>query len=168
VALAETGPELRLVPSCLSVRRFLASPWPEQAPPADAAATAGALAAEARLAEREVRSYEAEHANSLWHWDFHHGSRKVLTPRGESKTPLLFGLFDDRSRLACHPQWHLAETFQNVAHDLSQALRKRGLSRTTMSDNGAMMCAAELGEGLARLEIPHQTTLPYWLHRNAK
>jgi hypothetical protein len=46
---------------------------------------------EARLAEREVRSYEAEYVNSLWHWDFHHASRKVLTPRGEWQTPLLLG-----------------------------------------------------------------------------
>jgi transposase InsO family protein len=30
-----------------------------------------------------------------------------------------------------------------------------------MSDNGAAMTAAEISEGLARLGILHQTTLPY-------
>jgi hypothetical protein len=51
--------------------------------------------AEARIAEREVRGYEAEYVNALWHWDCHHGSRKVLTRRGEwvpsaiSRTPLV-------------------------------------------------------------------------------
>jgi hypothetical protein len=29
-----------------------------------------------------------------------HGSRKVLTQRGEWMTPILFGALDDRSRLA--------------------------------------------------------------------
>jgi len=36
--------------------------------------TAGAERAEARLFDREVRSYEAEYVNGLWHWDCHHGS----------------------------------------------------------------------------------------------
>jgi len=36
-----------------------------------------------RRERREVRSYEAEYAGSLWHLDFHHGSLKVLTPRGQ-------------------------------------------------------------------------------------
>jgi hypothetical protein len=44
----------------------------------------------------------------LWHWDCHHGSKKVLTGRGEWVTPLLFGVLDDRSRLACHLQWYRA------------------------------------------------------------
>ena len=64
--------------------------------------TAGALAAEAKLAEREIRGYEAEHVGSLVHWDCHVGSRKVLTPGGEWRTPVLFGVLDDRSRVACH------------------------------------------------------------------
>jgi len=64
--------------------------------------TSGAERAEARLADREIRSYESEYVNGLWHWDCHHGSRKVLTARGEWATPILFGVIDDRSRLACH------------------------------------------------------------------
>ena len=70
--------------------------------------TDGALAAATRLEEREVRSYEAEYINGLWHWDCHIGSQKVLTPRGEWQTPILFGVLDDRSRLACHLQWYLS------------------------------------------------------------
>jgi hypothetical protein len=31
----------------------------------------------------------------LWHLDFHHGSRKVLTAAGTWLTPLLFGVIDD-------------------------------------------------------------------------
>ena len=44
----------------------------------------------------------------------HHGSRKVLTARGEWVTPILFGVLDDRSRLACHLQWYLSETAEVV------------------------------------------------------
>jgi putative transposase len=128
----------------------------------------GVLAAEARLEQREVRSYESEYVNSLWHWDCHHGSRKVLTARGEWLTPILFGVIDDRSRLACHLQWYLAENAENIAHGLSQAMQKRGLPRAAMSDNGGAMTAAEISEGLVRLGILHQTTLPYSPHVNGK
>ena len=50
---------------------------------------------------------------------------------------------------------------ENIAHGLSQAMQKRGLPRAAMSDNGAAMTATEITEGLARLGILHQTTLPY-------
>ena len=168
VALARTRPELAPVPSYATVRRFLGAHGLEKRRPLTSRQTAGALVAEARLADREVRSYEAEYVGGLWHWDFHHGSRKVLTPRGEWRTPLLLGILDDRSRLACHLQWYLAETAENVAHGLSQAIQKRGLPRAAMSDNGAAMTATEITEGLARLGVLHQTTLPYSPYQNAK
>jgi putative transposase len=156
------------VPSYSTVLRFLAARGLDKRRANTARRTDGALAAAARLAEREVRRYEAEYVNGLWHWDFHHGSRKVLTPRGEWRTPMLLGILDDRSRLACHLQWYLAETAENVAHGLSQALQKRGLPRAAMSDNGAAMTAAEITGGLARLGVLHQTTLPYSPYQNAK
>ena len=68
--------------------------------------------------------------NGLWHWDAHGGSRKVLTARGELEQPILFGVLDDRSRLACHLQWYMAEDSENVAHGLSQAFQKRKLPRS--------------------------------------
>ena len=142
------------MPSYSTIRRFLEAHGLEKRRPLTSRLTAGALLAEARLEQREVRSYEAEYVGGLWHWDFHHGSRKVLTPRGEWRTPFLLGILDDRSRLACHLQWYLAETAQNVAHGLSQAIQKRGLPRAAMSDNGAAMTAAEIAEGLARLGDP--------------
>jgi putative transposase len=42
---------------------------------------------------------------------------------------VLFGVLDDRSRLACHLQWYLSESAENIAHGLSQAFLKRGLPR---------------------------------------
>ena len=92
----------------------------------------------------------------------------MLTARGEWVTPILFGVLDDRSRLACHLQWYLAETAEIIAHGLSQAFQKRGLPRSGLSDNGAAMTAAEITQGLTRLGILHQTTLPYSPYQNAK
>ncbi|MDB5398504.1 MAG: integrase family protein [Rhodopila sp.] len=51
-------------------------------------------------------------------------------------------------------------------YGLSQAMQKRGLPRAAMSDNGAAMTATEITEGLARLSILHQTTLPYSPYQN--
>jgi putative transposase len=168
VALAETRSELRPVPSYATVRRFLAAHGLTKHRPMTTRQTDGALAAAARLEAREVRSYESEYVNGTWHWDCHHGSRKVLTQRGEWRTPILFGVLDDRSRLACHLQWYLSESAENIAHGLSQAMQKRGVPRAAMSDNGAAMTATEITEGLARLGIIHQTTLPYSPYQNGK
>ena len=169
LTLAEGQPELRPVPSYWTVRRFLqARGLRRQRRPGGARRTAGAQRAEERLAAREVRSYEAEYVGGLWHWDYHYGSRQVVTARGEWATPLLFGVLDDRSRLACHLQWYLAENAENTAHALGQAIQKRGLPRAGMSDNGGPMTAAEIVEGLARLGIVHETTLPYSPYQNGK
>jgi putative transposase len=168
VALAETRPDLRPLPSYPTLRRFMKANGLDKRRRLTPRHSDGAERAEARLADREIRSYEAEYVNGLWHWDCHHGSRKVLTQRGEWVTPILFGVLDDRSRLACHLQWYLAETAEVIAHGLSQAFQKRGLPRSALSDNGAAMTAAEIGQGLARLGVLHQTTLPYSPYQNAK
>jgi len=168
-ALAETRTELRPIPSYSTIQRFFRAQGLRKRRRRWARETDGTERAEARLAAREMRSYEAEYIGSLWHWDCHVGSRKVLTARGEWITPILFGVLDDRSRLACHLQWYLgAECAQNIVHGLSQAFMRRGLPRAAMSDNGVAMCAAEVTEGLARLGILHETTLPYVPAQNGK
>ena len=141
LALAERRPELAPVPSYSTLRRFLKAYGLDKRRPLTARRTDGAERAEARLNDREVRSYEAEHVNSLWHRDCHHGSKKVLTPRGEWPTPILFGVLDDRSRLACHLQWYLAENAENIAHGLSQAFQKRGLPRAALLPLGEATCS---------------------------
>jgi transposase InsO family protein len=130
--------------------------------------TDGAIAAANRREQREVRSYEVDHVAALWHLDFHHGSRKVLTPDGQWHKPLLLCIMDDHSRLVCHLQWFLDETTASLVHGVSQAIMKRGLPRAIMSDHGAAMIADEFVEGLASLGILHQTTLPYSPYQNGK
>ena len=168
VALAEARSEVGPVPSYSTVRRFLKANGLFKRRRLTSRRTEGAERAEARLEDREVRSYEAEYVNGLWHWDCHHGSKKVVTPRGDLVTPMLFGVLDDRSRLACHLQWYLHENAENTAHGLSQAIQKRGLPRSAMSDNGKAMTAQEIDEGLTRLGITHETTLPYSPYQNGK
>lgn len=155
------------VSSYPTIRRYLkAKGMFRQAQPKRA--TAAALAARDRLERLEVRSFEVDHVGALWHLDFHHGSRKVLTRLGQWVTPMILCVIDDRSRLVCHLQWYLDETAQSLIHALCQAFMKRGLPRALMTDNGAAMLAEETTTGLAALGIVHQTTLPYSPYQNAK
>jgi putative transposase len=167
-ALAESQPELRPLPCYDTLRRFLKTNGLAKQRRITSRRTAGAERAEARFLDREVRSYEVSHVGGLVHFDAHFGSKKVLTPRGELVRPVLFAVVDDRSRVVCHLQWYLSETAEIVAHGLSQAFQKRGLPRAGLSDNGAAMTAAEIKEGLARLGVLHETTLPYTPAANGK
>ncbi len=168
-ALAEQRPELGCVPSYSTIRRFLKAQGLFKRRRLSARRTAGVERAEARLMQREVRSYEAEQVGGLWHFDAHHCSLKVMTPRGGWVQPVLFGVIDDRSRLLCHLQWYLdAENMRDIAHGLMQALLRRGLPRAVLSDNGSAMCAAEITEAFARLGIVHDTTLSASPYQNGK
>jgi hypothetical protein len=104
----------------------------------------------------------------LWHLDFHQARLKVLDAQGRWYTPLACAVLDDRSRVCCHLQWYGGETAQNLVHALTQAMLKRGLPRALMTDNGAAMLAEETREGLARLGVTHETTLPYSAYQNGK
>ncbi len=117
---------------------------------------------------REVRSYEAEYVNGLWHLDFHHGSLQVLTPRAEWVVPKLLAVLDDRSRLSPHAQWYLSETAEDLTHGFQQGCMKRDLPRSLMSDGGSAMKASETRQGLFRLGIHHAMTLPYSPYQNGK
>src|SRR6202158_3679759 len=99
VALAPTRADLQPLPCYDTLRRFMKANGLDKRRRVTSRQTAGADRAEARLFDREVRSYEAAYVNGLWHWDCHHGSRKVLTVRGEWQTPILLGVPDDRSGL---------------------------------------------------------------------
>lgn len=168
--LVAEQPELGPLPSYPSLRRYMvAHGWPRHRPRTSGGSPlAGSQAMTAELTAREVRSYEATHVGGLWHLDFHHGSRKILSPQGEWFRPLLLAILDDHSRLVCHAQWYRDETAGSLVHGLVQAFLKRGLPRAALMDNGGAMIAAETVEGLARLGILHQTTLPRSPYQNGK
>ncbi len=118
--------------------------------------------------EYETRSFESLYVGGLWHLDFHHGSQKVLAKNGQWCTPIALGIFDDRSRIACHVQWYFQETAENLVHGIEQAFQKWGLPRLQMTDNGSAMISAEFVRGLSNLGIVHDTTLPYCPYQNGK
>jgi len=167
LALREEEPALGMVPSYATVRRFMkAQGWARKRRPKRN--TPGAQQAAERLERCEVRSFEAEYADALWHLDFHHGSIPVLTPSGQWVKPLVLGVLDDHSRRICHLQWYLGETAEELVHGLCQAFQKVALPRALMTDNGAAMQAEEFVAGLYTLGILHEPTLPYSPYQNAK
>ncbi len=168
VVVIKNSAELGSVPSYSTIHRYMKANGLCKVRRVKKRDTAGAQLAQERLETREIRSFEVDHVNALWHLDFHHGSRKILEKNGKWYKPYLLAIIDDRSRLVCHAQWTLDETTESLVHGFKQALQKRGLPRALMSDNGAAMTSAEFTQGLERLGILHQTTLPYSPYQNAK
>ena len=164
-ALVEEKPDLGDAPSYSTVRRRMKERgWLKKRQ----AKTRGQQQAAVRLEQREVRSYEAAYVHGLWHLDFHTGSRRVVDAHGNYFSPKALCVLDDCSRLCCHIQWYLDETAESLIHGLSQAFGKRGLPRSLMTDNGSAMLARETVNGLGRLGIEHETTLPYSAYQNGK
>ncbi|WP_153305906.1 DDE-type integrase/transposase/recombinase, partial [Desulfogranum mediterraneum] len=164
-ALVEEQPELGAAPSYSTVRRRMkARGWSKKRRPK----TPGQHKAAERLEHREVRSYESPYVHSLWHLDFHAGSRRIVDEAGGYHTPKALCVLDDSSRLCCHIQWYLDETADSLIHGLTQAFHKRGLPRSLMTDNGSAMIAGETKSGLGLLGIEHETTLPYSPYQNGK
>ena len=166
--LAEQQAELGRVRSYAVVRRWMKTQGLYRRKRTRVRHTAGARTAACRLEQREVRSYEAEYVGGLFHADFHHASREVLTRQGQWVRPQLLAILDDKSRLCCHAQWYLQEDAESFVHGLLQGFLKRGLSRALMTDNGGAETAAEIEEGLAEVGVLHELTLPYSPYQNAK
>lgn len=168
LSLMKEKAELGTKPSYSTVRRYMKDNGLTKQRRVVRRHTAGSEAAEERLQKREVRSYEVDYVHSLWHLDYHHGSRNIITADGRWEKPRLLAVMDDRSRIICHAQWYLDETTESLVHGFSQAIQKRALPRAIMTDNGAAMTSGEFTQGLERLGIQHKTTLPYSPYQNAK
>jgi putative transposase len=166
--LVQQQSNLGPMPSYESVLRFMKSHGLCKRPRRGPVHSPGGQAAEHRYEAREIRSYESEYVNALWHLDFHHGSLRVLLANGQWVYPILLGILDDRSRLCCHAQWYLTEGAEDLCHGLGQAFQKRQLPRSLLFDNGSAMLAAETQAGLTRLSILAENTLPYSPYQNGK
>jgi putative transposase len=166
--LVERDPTLGTLPAYRTLLRFMTANGLFKRKRKGPAGSPGAKRAEWRFEHREVRSYESEYVAGLWHTDFHHGSVRVLRGEGRWVHPVLCAILDDHSRLCCHAQWYYDEDAESFVHALIQAFLKRGLPRSLMSDNGSPMIAGETREGLARLGIVAEHTLPYSPHQNGK
>lgn len=167
-ALACEDAALRPLPSYETLVRFMkAQGMYRRKRPGPVGSPGGALAQE-RFAQREVRSYESQCVNALWHSDYHCGSLAILMPDGERVYPKMLGILDDCSRLCCHAQWYLDETAHELVHGLCQGFAKRGLPMAVLWDNGAAMTALETKSGMQRLGVQADYTLPYSPYQNGK
>jgi putative transposase len=166
--LVEQQPQAGAMPSYATLWRYMKSHGLFKRARRGPVHSPGAQAAEHRYEAREVRSYESEYVNGLWHLDFHHGSLRVLQSNGQWAYPILLGILDDHSRLCCHLQWYLAEGACQLCHGLSQAFQKRDLPRSLLFDNGSAMIAAETEQGLTRLGVLFENTMPYSPYQNGK
>ncbi len=167
-ALVKADERLGPLQSYSTVRRYMVAQGMLRKPRLKPKKHPGELRAAQRRERREIRSYEAEYVGALWHLDFHHGSLQVVTPRGRWERPLALGILDDHSRYCPHLQWYLSETTEDLVHGFCQGIQKCGLPRAAMSDNGSAMLADEFTEGLVRLGILHETTLPFSAYQNGK
>lgn len=168
--LAEKNPSLGTAPSYMTILRyFKANGLVRTKRPGDSdKETAGQALARTKMETREIRSFEVEYAGGLWHLDFHHSSLRVVDESGTWIKPMALCITDDYSRLCCHVQWYTTENTRDLVHGFCQALQKRGLPRALMTDNGAAMTSDEFTTGLIRLDIKHETSLPYCPHQNGK
>ena len=167
VALAQERKELKPIPSYKTVLRCMRdNGWFRTHEPANP--SRGQRMAAERLERREVRSFEVSHVHGLWHLDFHQAKISILDSSGRWHRAMALAILDDRCRLCCHLQFYMAETAECLIHGLTQAFMKRGLPRALMTDNGAAMLAEETRQGLKRLGIKHETTLPYSPYQNGK
>ena len=135
-ALADKDPALHPLPSYSTVVRFMKAHDLVRRQTVGPRLSLGAQQAAHRLLACEVRSYEAEYTNQLWHSDYHTSKRTpVLLGNGRWKYPVCLCVMDDHSRLCCHVQWYLDEEAETFAHGLGQAFQKRGLPRGLLSDS---------------------------------
>lgn len=147
-------------------RRMKSNGWTKKKRPRHP--TPGQIQAVERLEKREVRSFEATHVGQLGHLDFHNGSLKVVDANGGWHWPECFAALDDYSRVCLHCQWYLEEETETLVHGFEQALMRRGLLRSLMSDRGGAMMSEEFQNGLRDLSILHCPTLPYSPYQNGK
>jgi len=161
VALCAKRPELGPVPSCTTISRWMKDHGLLKQ-------KRRSKKADAILRGREMRSWEVRFVNQLWHADFHEGSRTVLHLDGTYKYPQMLCILDDHSRLACHGQWYLDENAENLVHGFCQAAQKRGLCAGFLTDGGGAEKAAEVQQGLMRLGVVHDLTLPRTPEQNGK
>lgn len=168
-ALLKAHPPLGALPSYPSLVRFMKAKGLRRKKRTRHEGRAGLDSSRARLERREMRSFEVDHVGGLWHLDFHFSRHvSILGPGGQYLKPVLLAILDDRSRLCCHAQFYFEPSCEILVHGFCQALLRRGLPRRLLSDNGGEMTAAEFVEGLERLSILHETTLPYTPQQNGK
>lgn len=168
-ALAEKNSRIAPVPSYSTLQRYMLEKGMVRVRKKRSSSRDGARQSSVHFQQKETRLYEAEAPGVLWHLDGHTAkSFQVLDEKGVWISPVGIANIDDHSRLICHLQWYPIENSRYLVHSTRQAFQKRGLPWNLMSDNGKAMKSTEYTEGLTRLSVQHDLTLPYTPEQNAK
>jgi putative transposase len=85
--LIQKEPALGAMPCYATIVRFMKVQGLIKRPRRGPVNSAGAQLTEHRIQTREIRSYESQYVNALWHLDFHHGSLRVLLDKGRPSLP---------------------------------------------------------------------------------
>ena len=102
----------------------------------------------------------ASHCNELWQGDALHGP-KLLDPKSSKKRKtIIFGLLDDRSRLAVRLWAGFAETQEAFLRVFYEAMCRRGMSMGLLLDNHGSFRGHDLQVLCARLKVQLKYTRP--------
>ena len=116
------------------------------------------------LREKDVspedrRKFEAAAPNDLWQSDVLHGPRALVN--GVRKKTYLIAIIDDHSRMIVHAAFYSAESLDNFADALRQAVTRWGLPQKLYTDNGGCFRAHHLEFVTAALGISLRHARPY-------
>lgn len=116
------------------------------------------------LREKDVspedrRKFEAAAPNDLWQSDVMHGPRALIN--GVRKKTYLIAIIDDHSRMIMHASFYGAESLDNLADALRQAVIRWGLPQKLYTDNGGCFRAHHLEFVTAALGISLRHARPY-------
>ena len=75
------------------------------------------------------------HSNELWQVDALHGPKVIDPKSGRKRKAIIFGLLDDRSRLAIRVRAGFRETQEEFLTVLYEAMARRGIPEALLPDN---------------------------------
>lgn len=112
--------------------------------------------------KRKFHCYEYEHPNDLWHMDFTEFRVKGY------KTQYIVAIVDDHSRYMLSFGIFEEKTAANCLSVLVSAVRRHGLPKAMLTDNGKQFVCALFDGYLERMAIKHRRTRPYNPRCNGK
>lgn len=113
-----------------------------------------------RIAETERRAYRHRHAGDCWMGDVMHGPQ-ALDERGRARKAYLHGFIDSATRLATGCTFRFGERAEDFEGVFKDAVRRYGVPRTLLLDNGAAQIAESLRLICGELGIHLQHCKPY-------
>lgn len=97
--------------------------------------------------------WSAANCNALWQGDALHGPRVIDPATGRKRKAIIFGLIDDKSRLAVRLWAGFKETQEAFLATLYEAMARRGIPHTLLLDNHGSFIGHDVKVVCAKLKI---------------